>query len=63
MVRSPSGRPNGFISREDTPGEDAFYGDGFYTHSRVGEFNGVPVRLAVDPSAREGVDSKGAAAI
>ncbi|MFL5813844.1 MAG: hypothetical protein ACJ763_09725 [Bdellovibrionia bacterium] len=55
------GVPRVFISRENTPGETAAHGPGFYTNiigSRT--FNtksdGAFVQMSVDPQAREGID-------
>ena len=61
ILRSPSGKPNVFISRKGASGEHAQYGNGFYTAkgkkgwSGYGNFH---ITFSVDPTAVEGVDFK-----
>lgn len=56
--RAHSGRPNVLISRRNTPGETAIYGDGFYVRQgRIGhQISGLTVRFKVNPEARLGID-------
>jgi formylglycine-generating enzyme required for sulfatase activity len=58
ITRSHSGEPNVLISRQNTIGESAAFGDGFYT--RIGKEGargtGLTIRFYVDPNAREGTD-------
>ncbi len=58
MTRSHTGVPNVFVSRKNTTGEEAVYGEVFYTS--VGNKNargtGITIRYEVDPKAREGSD-------
>jgi formylglycine-generating enzyme required for sulfatase activity len=58
ITRSHSGEPNVLISRANSQGEAAVYGDGFYTATgRQGaRGTGLTIRFTVDPNAREGVD-------
>jgi hypothetical protein len=58
ITRAHSGEPNVLISREDTVGESAVFGKGFYTQlGRLGARNtGLTIRFTVDPLAREGSD-------
>jgi hypothetical protein len=55
------GLPRVFISRENTPGETAVHGSGFYTNL-IGNRSfgtgseGAVIQLSVDPKAREGID-------
>jgi hypothetical protein len=58
MVRGSKGQANVFISRQDSPGELAAYGDGFYTRlGREGaRGTGLTVRFHLHPQAREGTD-------
>lgn len=58
IVRHPGDEPVVLVSRQDAAGENARYGEGFYT--RVGDVGGrntgYTVRFALDPAAREAVD-------
>jgi HEAT repeat protein len=58
ITRAHTGDPNVLISRNNTPGESAAYGDGFYTAiGREGaRETGFTIRFTVDPNAREGED-------
>ncbi len=55
------GVPRAFVSRENTPGETAVHGPGFYTNV-LGRrafgttANGAVIEFNVDPKAREGID-------
>jgi len=58
ITRSHTGAPNVLISRQGFSGENAAYGDGFYT--RIGKEGaagtGLTIRFWVNPQAREGKD-------
>jgi hypothetical protein len=58
ITKSHTGEPNVLISRNNTEGEAAAYGDGFYTQTgRLGVGGtGLTIRFNVEPLAREGVD-------
>ena len=58
ITRSPTGKPNVLTSRSDASGENAIYGDGFYTAmgERGARGTGMTIRFEVDPMAREGED-------
>lgn len=58
ITRSHTGAPNVFISRSAASGENASYGDGFYTSlgKRGARGSGITIRFNVDPRAREGTD-------
>ncbi len=58
ITRAHSGEPNVLISRQNSVGEAAAYGDGFYTRlGKVGaRGTGLTIRFTVDPLAREGTD-------
>lgn len=59
ITRAHSGEPNVLISRKNSIGEIAYYGDGFYTkRGKVGVRMGMglTIRFTVDPLAREGTD-------
>lgn len=58
ITRSHTGEPNVFISRANTPGEAATYGEGFYTATgKTGaRGTGITIRFQVDPRAKEGTD-------
>jgi hypothetical protein len=58
IIRSPTGQPNVFISRDNINGETARFGDGFYV--QVGKYgaigNRLTIRFQLNPNAREGSD-------
>ncbi|MFL5815693.1 MAG: hypothetical protein ACJ763_19140 [Bdellovibrionia bacterium] len=58
ITRAHTGDPNVLISRGGASGEQAIYGDGFYT--KVGREgargSGLTIRFHLDPHAREGAD-------
>ena len=58
ITRAHSGEPNVLISRKNAVGEEAVYGDGFYTRLGTEGARGtrIPIRFKVDPNAREGTD-------
>lgn len=58
ITKSYRGDPNVFISRKDTVGEGAQFGEGFYTKKgREGAIGTrITIRFEVDPSAVEGED-------
>jgi hypothetical protein len=56
IMRSLNGEPNVFISRKDTPGETAVFGDGFYTAKGTQGTGGFNVQILLNPNAREGSD-------
>jgi hypothetical protein len=58
ITRAHTGDPNVLISRQNSPGEFAVSGDGFYTaKGRKGaKDTGMTIRFIVDPNAREGED-------
>lgn len=58
ITKSHTGEPNVLISRNNSQGEAAAYGDGFYTQTgRLGaRGTGLTIRFNVEPLAREGVD-------
>jgi hypothetical protein len=60
ILRSPTGEPNVFISRNGIGGEVAAHGDGFYVRSGTtgAVANGLTIRFKLNPSAREGSDFK-----
>ncbi len=60
IIRSPTGQPNVFISRENTPGEKAVYGKGFYVAEGTVPLHGeeLSIHFKLDPRAVEGVDFK-----
>jgi hypothetical protein len=59
LTRSHQGIPNVLISRKNTAGETAAFGDGFYTmrgHDSGFVGSGLTIRFKVNPEARENVD-------
>jgi hypothetical protein len=58
ITRAHSGEPNVFISRQNSVGEAAAFGEGFYT--KIGKEGargtGLTIRFEVNPKAREGTD-------
>jgi formylglycine-generating enzyme required for sulfatase activity len=60
ITRSHTGAPNVFVSRGNSVGEAAAFGDGFYSSvGRKGaKGTGITIRFDVNPKAREGVDFK-----
>jgi hypothetical protein len=58
ILRSPTGEPNVFISRDGVNGEAAYYGNGFYVKSgKTGAVDGgLTVRFKLNPNARQGTD-------
>jgi hypothetical protein len=58
ITRSHTGEPNVLISRKNTVGEAAEYGEGFYTKKGIegAAGTGLTVRFEVNPEAREGSD-------
>lgn len=58
ITRSKRGEPNVFTSREETAGETALHGEGFYVRlGREGaRGGGITIRFHLDPNAREGED-------
>ena len=61
ITKSKKGKPNVFISRENTAGETAAYGDGFYTMVKEGwgvRNTGLSIRFKVHPDAKESKDFK-----
>jgi len=58
ITRAHTGDPNVLISRQNTPGENAYYGAGFYTKLGLegARQTGWTIRFTVDPRAREGED-------
>ncbi len=61
ITRSHQGKPNVLISRKDTPGEGAAYGNGFYVRrGREGAVGSrITIRFHMNPNARQGVDFLG----
>ncbi len=61
IIRAHSGEPNVLVSRENTIGEKAFFGNGFYTRQgrKGAALSGLTIRFTVDPSAREGTAEEG----
>jgi len=59
ITRAHSGEPNILMSRENTVGESAAYGEGFYTKAgRAGAVgSGLTIRFRLNPNAREGKDA------
>ncbi|MBF0367553.1 MAG: hypothetical protein HQK50_18405 [Oligoflexia bacterium] len=60
IMSSRKGTPNVFISRNNTPGESAAYGDGLYTRLGLqgGTGSGITIRFTLSPKACEGIDFK-----
>jgi hypothetical protein len=60
IIRSPTGQPNVFSSRENAPGEKAIYGKGFYVAEGTTPLHGeeLSIHFKLDPRAVEGVDFK-----
>ena len=58
IIGSPIGTPKLFISRNKGNGENAAYGDGFYSAvgAKGAASTGFHIRFAVDPTAVNGVD-------
>jgi len=58
ITRSHTGAPNVFISRQNTQGESAAFGNGFYTATgkKGARGTGITIRFEVNPQAREGTD-------
>jgi hypothetical protein len=58
ILRSPTGEPNVFISRNGANGEVAYYGNGFYVKAgKTGAVDGgLTVRFKLNPNARHGTD-------
>ncbi len=58
ITRAHTGEPNVLISRKNTSGEAAMYGDGFYTAigKKGARGTGITIRFKVDPNALEGKD-------
>jgi hypothetical protein len=58
ITKSHKGSPNVFISRENTLGEQAVYGNGFYTAkgNKGRKGTGLTIRFKVNPLAKEGYD-------
>jgi hypothetical protein len=58
ITRAHTGKPNVLVSRAETVGEAAKYGDGFYTQvgKRGARGTGLTIRFKLNPQAREGTD-------